>query len=60
MNVEFEKQFDNFLESNIYDQAEESIFMLVRAAFIEGYKAAGGKDAPELSTNKVVYINPRP
>ena len=44
MNREdYEKYFDDFLENKVYDDAEDGIFRLVRAAFKAGFLAAGGK-----------------
>lgn len=37
---ELEVAFSDFLEGQAYDQAEEAIFALVRAAFLAGWKAA--------------------
>lgn len=39
----FELAFGNFLESDAYDRAESELFLLVRAAFLAGWCAAGGK-----------------
>ena len=39
----FELAFGNFLESEAYDRAESELFLLVRAAFLAGWRAAGGK-----------------
>ena len=55
MTDEFEEVFDNFLESQKYDDAEDAIFSLVRAAFIAGWKAAGG-EVPAASLNKITRI----
>lgn len=42
----FESAFSYFVESPEYDRAEESIFLLVRAAFSAGWHAAGGEPHP--------------
>ena len=39
----FELAFGNFLESEAYDHAESELFLLVRAAFLAGWRAAGGR-----------------
>ena len=36
----YEKAFDNFIDGKEYDQAEQAIFRLVRAAFEAGWRAA--------------------
>ena len=43
MNDLFEKAFENFLERKEYDEAQEALFHVVRAAFLAGWKAAGGE-----------------
>ena len=40
---EFELAFSNFLDRREYDNAEAALFELVRAAFLAGWKAAGGE-----------------
>lgn len=40
---EFEFAFSNFLERREYDEAENALFSVVRAAFLAGWEAAGGK-----------------
>ena len=40
MTDSFEKAFDNFLEEETYDDAEATLFALVRAAFLAGWNAA--------------------
>lgn len=44
---DFELAFSNFLERREYDEAENSLFCVVRAAFLAGWKAAGG-EYPEI------------
>lgn len=41
-NDNFELAFSNFLDRREYDDAESALFELVRAAFLAGWKAAGG------------------
>ncbi len=43
-DMEFERAFGNFLESRVYDKAENSLFEVARAAFLAGWKAAGGEE----------------
>ncbi len=43
MNDEFESAFDRFLERQEYDEAESALFTIVRAAFLAGWKSAGGE-----------------
>ena len=38
-NDKFELAFSEFLEQEAYDQAQAAIFILVRAAFLAGWKA---------------------
>ena len=42
MSNEFEKAFSEFLDRQAYDEAEAALFDVVRAAFLAGWKAAGG------------------
>ena len=42
----FEHAFSNFLESREYDETEDALFRLVRAAFYAGWQAAGGEVLP--------------
>ncbi len=39
----FEKAFNDFLERKEYDEAENALFEIVRAAFMAGWLAAGGE-----------------
>lgn len=39
----FEKAFNDFLERKEYDEAENALFTIVRAAFTAGWLAAGGE-----------------
>ncbi len=41
-----EKRLDDFLGSTDYDKAEDALYTIVRAAFIAGWKAAGGEMPP--------------
>ena len=44
--IDMEKAFDNFLHGSKYDKAESELFSIVRAAFVAGWKSAGG-DPPK-------------
>ena len=39
---EFEYAFSEFLDRHEYDEAENALFAIVRAAFLAGWQAAGG------------------
>lgn len=43
---EFEAAFSAFLDRHEYDDAENALFTIVRAAFAAGWQAAGG-DPPQ-------------
>ena len=43
MNDLFEAAFGNFLERHEYDEMQQALFDLVRAAFLAGWSAAGGE-----------------
>lgn len=43
MDNEFEAAFSCFLERHEYDDAESVLFEIVRAAFLAGWRAAGGE-----------------
>ena len=43
---EFEHAFSEFLDRHEYDEAENALFTIVRAAFAAGWLAAGG-EAPQ-------------
>ncbi len=40
---DFESAFGRFLERQEYDEAESALFDIVRAAFLAGWKSAGGE-----------------
>lgn len=40
---DFEKAFNDFLERKEYDNAENALFGITRAAFTAGWLAAGGE-----------------
>lgn len=41
--VDFEKAFSDFLDGKQYDDAEDALFTIVRAAFRAGWNAAAGE-----------------
>ena len=41
---DYEAAFGRFLEQTEYDEAEDALFSLVRAAFQAGWLAAGGEE----------------
>ena len=43
MDNKFESAFSNFLDRHEYDDAENALFEIVRAAFLAGWRAAGGE-----------------
>ena len=43
MGNEFEAAFSAFLDRHEYDDAEAALFEIVRAAFLAGWRAAGGE-----------------
>ena len=43
MSNDFEAAFSNFLERREYDEAESALFSIIRAAFLAGWRAAGGE-----------------
>lgn len=51
---EFELAFSHFLETPAYDEAEESLFSVIRMAFIAGWEAARG-ETPE-PAEKMIYL----
>ena len=49
---QYEIAFSNFLDCREYDDAQEYIFQVARAAVAAGWKAAGGKVPVEKETMK--------
>lgn len=43
MRIDFEEAFGNFIDRREYDSVESALFTALRAAFIAGWKAAGGE-----------------
>lgn len=43
MNEDREQAFDDFLETRAWDAAQQALFDALRAAFLAGWAAAGGK-----------------
>lgn len=48
MSDAFESKFEEYLESDAYEDAEGVLFSAVRAAYKAGWKAAGGESLPVL------------
>ena len=44
---EFEAGFSSFLERHEYDEAQQSLFSIVRSAYTAGWLAAGGSPLQE-------------
>ena len=44
--IDFEGAFSDFIDNTEYDQAEQALFTIVRAAFRAGWLAAGGTPLP--------------
>ena len=44
-SIDFEAAFGRFLELTDYDEAEDALFSLVRAACQAGWLAAGGEES---------------
>ncbi|MBE6956202.1 MAG: hypothetical protein E7450_01980 [Ruminococcaceae bacterium] len=57
MSNEFEKAFSDFLDRHEYDEAEASLFSMIRLAFVAGWKAAGG--TPPQSERIFELISPK-
>ncbi len=43
MSDRFEEAFSHFLEDQSYEDVEDAVFTVVRAAYIAGWVAAGGE-----------------
>lgn len=43
MDSNFENAFSDFIDRREYDDAESALFDIVRAAFLAGWKSAGGE-----------------
>ena len=54
----YEKSFSDFLERKEYDQAQNALFEIVRAAFTAGWLAAGGEALQPQRIFEIVYKNP--
>ena len=50
----FDKAFDDFLERKECDQASDALYTIIRAAFMEGWRAAGGNPLP---ARKVIRVD---
>ena len=59
MNSDFyEKSFSDFLERKEFDQAQNALFEIVRAAFAAGWLAAGGEALKPQIIFEIVRKNP--
>lgn len=58
MSNDFELSFANFLEDVAYDKASDALFVAIRAAYLAGWKAAGGKE-PQTQKIFTRYYNAR-
>ena len=52
--IEFDKALSDFLDDDRYEQTNDALFELIRAAFTAGWKAALGSDI-----GKVMNIDKR-
>ncbi len=52
MSNEFEKALDAFLEGGDADEAHQALYDIIRAAFLAGWRSAGG-DPPQESTSSL-------
>ena len=59
MSNDFEAAFSNFLERREYDEAESALFSIIRAAFLAGWRAAGGEPPTPQKLFDLIPI-PRP
>ena len=53
---EYEEAFGRFLERAEYDEAEDALFSLVRAAFQAGWLAAGGEESAATRMFEVLRV----
>jgi deoxyribodipyrimidine photolyase len=51
---EFERYFSDFIDKREYDEAENMLFLIVRAAFLSGWLAAGGIDPKNTNTLQII------
>ena len=51
---DYEEAFGRFLEREEYDEAEDALFSLVRAAFQAGWLAAGGEESTAVQMFEVL------
>ena len=56
---DFEAAFSSFLERHEYDEAEQSLFAMVRASFAAGWLAAGGAPLQEEKIFQLLDFRPR-
>ena len=53
---DYEEAFGRFLEQTEYDEAEDALFSLVRAAFQAGWLAAGGEESATTRMFEVLRV----
>ena len=53
---DYEAAFGRFLEQTEYDEAEDALFSLVRAAFQAGWLAAGGEESAATRMFEVLWV----
>ena len=58
MSVDFEKSFADFLDRKEYDDAESSLFSIVRSAYKAGWDAAGGEPPEPQQILRLVKKHP--
>ena len=57
---EFEAGFSSFLERHEYDEAQQSLFSIVRSAYTAGWLAAGGTPLQEQRLFQLIITPPKP
>lgn len=56
--MDFEKAFEQFIDREEYDSAENALFLIVRTAFKAGWLAAGGN--PLFAQPVILQISCKP
>jgi hypothetical protein len=59
MEKDFDKAFDEFLECDEYDNAQKTMFDLVRLAFKTGWETSGGSPANPPPNVKLLPKKPK-
>lgn len=57
---EFEAGFSQFLERHEYDEAQQTLFSIVRTAYAAGWQAAGGSPPQEERLFQLIITPPKP